>query len=79
MKFPYRTRSTLTTIVSPDSRLHERLHPFTNGDRFVCTEVMCSLVFMNEPESIFPRIDILVDDDLVTNDVDITLNLRLLV
>ena len=74
-----RTRSTLTAVVSPDSRLHERLHPFANGDGFICAEVMRSLVFMNEPEPIFPRIDILVDDNFVTNDVDITLYLRLLI
>ena len=39
---------------------------------------MCAFFVVNESEAILARVDILIDNDLVADDIDIALDLRFL-
>lgn len=68
----------LTCVIATDCCLHKSLHPFANGARLIRAEEVGALVIVNQTETILSRVDILVDDDLISNNVDVPLDLRFL-
>ena len=67
-----------TRVVSADGGFHDRLHPLTHGGLFVVTEKVRLVCLVDDPESITARVNVLVRNDLVPYDVDISLDLRFL-
>ena len=67
-----------TRVVSADRSFHDGLHPLTDGGLFVVTEKVRLVCLMDDPESITARVDVLVRNDLVPYDIDISLDLRFL-
>ena len=68
----------LTVVVTADSGLHKGLHPLSDNDLLIMTEIICFVRVVNDPETVTTRVDVLVGDDLVADDVDISLDLCLL-
>ena len=67
-------KKSLTTIVPPDCCLHQSFHPLPHDMLFDRAEEVRLLRVMNDSESVSTRVNILVRNNLVTNDVDITLD-----
>lgn len=61
-----------TCVVTTNGRFHERLHPFANDDLLVRAEVVRLVCVVDQTKTVFSGIDILVDDDLVTQNVDVS-------
>lgn len=68
----------LTGVVSRDSSLHESLHPLTDSDVLLGAEVMALIRVVHDTETVAAGVDVLIRNYLVTGDVDVTLDLRLL-
>ena len=67
-----------TGIISANGGFHDSLHPFTNSTLLIGTEIMCLVIVVIDPKTIFSRIQILVNGDLVANDIDVALDLGFL-
>jgi hypothetical protein len=65
---------TLTGIIPPNSRFHDSLHPLSNDSLFVRAEEVRFVSLMYYLESIASGVGVLVRNNLVTQDVDITLD-----
>ena len=67
-----------TRVVSADGGLHDGLHPLTYDALIFGTKIVRLICLVNDPESITSRVNILVRNDLVADDIDISLDLRFL-
>lgn len=68
----------LTSIVTADSGFHKGLHPLSDDDMLIMTEIMRLVRVMNNTETVTTRVSIFVSYDLIADNVNITLDLRLL-
>lgn len=67
-----------TGEVSVNRSLHESLHPFSNDHLLLRAEEMRRLAVVNNPESIFSRIRVLVRNYFIPLHFDVSFNFRLL-
>ena len=65
-------------IITSNRGLHDSLRPLSNDDLLIGTEVVRLVRFVNNPETIFARVNVLVHLNLVPTSVDITFDLSLL-
>lgn len=68
----------LTGIIPTNRRLHNSLHPVPQNRLLIRAEKVGLIVVVVDTEPISSRVHVLVHGDLVPNDIDIPLDLRLL-
>ena len=61
-----------TGIVPSDSSFHKRFHPLSHRELLLGTEVMRSFLFVDNTESIAPRIDVFVSQNFITTDINVS-------
>jgi hypothetical protein len=73
-----RRSKVLTRVVPANRRLHDLLHPGSNGDLLGGTEEVSSLMVVDDLEAELADMDVGVRDDSVASEVDEALGLLLL-
>lgn len=71
-------RGYATRIIPVNRCLHDRFHPVPNNSLLVRAKVMRLVLFVVDPESVTPRIQILVHRNLVPYDVNVAFDFRFL-
>lgn len=63
-----------TGVITSNSSFHQCLHPLSDDNRFVRTEIVRPLGIVDDPETIFARVDIFIHYDLISNNINIAFN-----
>ena len=61
-----------TRIISVNGGLHERLHPITGRGMLVRGKRMGFVQIVNDPESVFPRVDRIIGNDFISMNINIS-------